>query len=47
MITVTLPEWCAWVLVIGVWLHLINELLRWYVGHLRAKLAKLEKETND
>jgi hypothetical protein len=42
MITITMPEWMGWVISIGIWLHLLNVLLRWYSDYLRAKLKKME-----
>lgn len=42
MITITLPEWLAWALVVFMALSLVNQLLDIFIRHLDRKLKGLK-----
>lgn len=47
VITITMPEWFAYFLVVVMALHVIKASTDLYIGYLQRKLDKLEDQPND
>jgi len=43
MITLTLPEWFLYLIVVGCAASLVRDILRLYVWHLKRKIEKMER----